>query len=264
MSRITNLTCDVRFRPTGERIAVEFVDQARTLARGCLATAGISGLTAVIFIAIGDSVGVMLALPLFALGGVAGMLALASGVFGAGLGAAANAARAALAVVQRRRLQGPRGRDSASVCGRAVALRTVRSPSGQTVIAFRTRFTRRGRGPEIEGAEAFWLDDGAPDPLLVDVEHLHLAGALRPALPGGTALPADAIDLLPSRRGETDRRELLLQAGDYVQVTGWLSEEVDPTMSTHARGVPVRRVLRGTPHLPLTVRRRSPPAAPSG
>jgi hypothetical protein len=249
MVRISSTTRDLRFRPPVEQVAVTALDWVRHAGKVGATVGGVGWLTAIVLGSIGfDAAGVVV---LFLGGLAAGVMGGAAQLLGAVL-------RGPLALVQWRRLQGPHGGGSVSIGGRAVALRSVRAPSGEDVIAFRARYTRGGRGPEIERAEPFWLDDGAPDPVLVDVTHLHLADALPPALPGAYTLPVETIDLLPPSSRETERRELLLRAGDQVVVTGWLSEEVDPSMSTHFRGVPVRRVLSGTSSVPLIVRRFRP------
>jgi hypothetical protein len=98
-----------------------------------------------------------------------------------------------------------------------------------------------GKGPEIERAEPFWLDDGGAEPVLVEVEHLYLADALAPTIltPSGLGLSVEATEILPSdARAEffslglhsalTGWKEILLRPGDDVELTGWLSSEVDP------------------------------------
>lgn len=245
LMRISSTTRDLRFRPRGEQVAVTALDQLRKAWKTGVTVAGLSWLGGVALAYVGarDSVVELLM--------VAGVGALALGGL---LQVTGSLLRGPLAVLQWRRLQGPRGGDSVSIRGRVVALRTVRAPLGENVIAFRARFTRRGRGPEVERAEPFWLDDGGADPLLVQVEHLYLADSLSVPIPGGAGLPMEAIDFLPSIDVPTDHQELVLRPGDHVTVSGWLTSEVDPTMSTHFRGVPLRRVLRGTPDSPLTVR----------
>ena len=251
--RISSTTRDLRFRPRAERVTVAVADRLRRAWRTGLKTTAVSWFSALALDCMNAAPDVVLQILM-----VVGLGAL---VVGGALQGAGALLRGPLALAQWRRLQGPRGGDSVSILGRVAALRTLRSPSGEDVVAFRARWTRAGRGPEVERAEPFWLDDGQADPLLVQVEHLYLSDSLSGLMPGGPSLPVEALDFLPSIDVATDRRELLLRPGDRVLVTGWLSSEIDPSISTHFRGVPLRRVLRGTPEIPLTVRQQ-PPAAP--
>jgi hypothetical protein len=185
-----------------------------------------------------------------------GLPLVVTGIVSTFVGAAAALAgsllRAPLAWLRSRRLR----RGSAGVVtlrGRVRALRTVRAPRGHDVVAYRVRFTRGGRGPEIERAEPFLLDDGQPEPALIDVESLFLAGPLVPLEMAARSLPVEGLDLLPSVSAPIRYEELTLAPGDWVEATGWIEEEVDPTLSTMFRRAPVRRVLRGRDGAPLLV-----------
>jgi len=179
-----------------------------------------------------------------------------STLFGAAAALAGSLLRAPLGWLRSWRLR--RGGASAvTLRGRVRALRTLRAPRGYEVVAYRVRFTRGGRGPEIERAEPFFLDDGKPEPALISAENLFLAGALVPLEMSAGMLPVEALDLLPSSPGARTRyEELTLAPGALIEATGWIEEQIDPTLSTMFRRAPVRRVLRGRAGVPLVIRAR--------
>ena len=262
--RISSATRDLRFRPRAERIAITVLEKCRRTLRlgvrvGGLCWVSVLGiamllklqpLTPHMTVLVLEDVAIWLVVAGIAAPVLGGVAQLGGAVL-----------RAPLALAQHRRLQGARDGDKGSVSlrGRVVALRTLRSPSDQDVVAFRARFTRAGRGPEIERAEPFWLDDGQPDPVLVEVEHLHLADPFPAFATGALHPPVEVLDDLPSIDAPTTAHEIVLRPGDEVEVTGWLSSEVDPSASAHFRSVPLRRILRGLPTSPLAVRQRSAP-----
>jgi len=189
-----------------------------------------------------------------------GLPLLLTGIVSTFLGAAVRLAgsllRAPLAWRRSRRLRRGSAR-AVTLRGRVRAMRTVRSPRGDEVVAYRVRFTRGGRGPEIEKAEPFLLDDGKPEPALVSAESLFLAGPLVASEMGSGMLPVEGLDLLPSVSLPTRYEEVMLAPGALVEATGWIEEQIDPTLSTMFRRAPVRRVLRGRADIPLLVRLRT-------
>ena len=243
MARVSRADLDFRFRSLGERGLVWIARTLHAVGRVAVRTgcwcclAGIAaGFVVPRFV-----------WPLMGLGTLqllaGGAVRLAGMLVGAPLGR-----------LRRWRLRRARRQGAITLRGRVLARRTLLSPEGQQVVAYRARFTREGRGPEIERAEPFLLDDGGPEPTLIAVENLYLADEPFPQDMVAGRVPIEGLHLLPSSGALTRYEEMWIEAGDVVAATGWLDEEVDPTLNAGFRHVGLRRVLRGRPDIPLVVR----------
>jgi hypothetical protein len=129
-----------------------------------------------------------------------------------------------------------------------------------------------------EAAEDFWIVDGGGEPVLVDT------GEARLLVPDGTprwyapdsevAQAVEALPLPPELERTMQRRaarrlkgkklarlrvaETLLRDGDVVEVVGYKSRTIDPTVATRLeRDTPYRATLRGGKSLPLLIAPRA-------
>jgi hypothetical protein len=241
LTRISRAELDLRFRPASERALLRVSEALRRFGRGAFKVGGLLGAAGFPLLFIPQ-----IGAPVLALG-------FACLAFGGAVRLVGSLPWAPLALLRLRRIQAPQA-GAVTLRGRARTIRAVQTPSGDEVIAFRARFTRGGQGPEIEKAEPFFLEDRHREPALIAVEHLYLDRPLQDLAFVSGSLPIEGLDLLPSGNVPTRYQLAALTGGEIVEVTGWVEEEIDPTVSTLFRGAALRRVLRGRAEAPLIVR----------
>jgi hypothetical protein len=245
LTRISRADLDLRFRSQPERVLLWGSHYLRRTGRGAVVVGCWSW---------GIGMAMALVMPRWAWPPMAaGLLAI---VLGSAVRLTGAIVAAPLGWLRSWRLRRSDWPGAVTLRGRVRPRRTIRSPQGREVVAYRARFTRKGQGPEVEKAEPFLLDDGGPEPALIAVEHLYLAGAPYRLEFFSSQLPAEGLHLLPSMINvPTQYEEIGVEPGDTVEATGWIEDEVDPSLDTAFRQVPVRRVLRGRADIPLVVRR---------
>ncbi|HJZ84331.1 MAG TPA: hypothetical protein VKN99_04130 [Polyangia bacterium] len=218
----------------------------------------------------------------FVLWGWKGLAGLFAGSFYAG-------DRAARAVLRRRLARLAHGKvdltrlareadgELVHVAGRVRARETLPSVLGaEPVVYRRVVFAVDGARWVHEAARDFWIEDGSGELALVEVADAHLVVTdphLHEVL-GEDARRVHDLMLAPELRDRTEvllrarRREhlsisageLVLRDGDPVEVVGYKTRTVDPTVFERlAREAPLRATLRSGRELPLLVAPGRPP-----
>jgi hypothetical protein len=217
----------------------------------------------------------------------------AGGAYVAGDRAARAALRARLArlahgQVDLSRLHGEPDGELVHVTGRVRALARVEGLLSAEPACYRRTILRHGSHRLIhEMAQDFWLVADRGEPALVEVERARLLPIdeksvvlqhdRHPALNAFMALPLPAdtraalsASLERRERGKGPQRvqlvEALLRDGESVEIVGYKSRVVDPSVATRlGRDEPYRATLRGGQALPLLISpSRSPASGPRG